>query len=239
MTSLIQEILHEMDNAAGNCNSGQCGCKHCQTKKSRELVHFKLGLPARSSAFNTEFELASGSIMNCLRKIPGLSVLPSSKATEINLELEAEIISNRARGNAFRDLIASQLRKCISAATGGKFTLQVEGQPRGFAISEKVQIAGDRGSGMRYIDIRILKGQKILANIETKLGDSRYHRLQKDKDLALQKNRRGQGIVVRGCTPGSNHPDCRNVFPKLSRPLSKEVSLAEEMLQELETGYHG
>lgn len=233
-SSLVQEIFQEMDNTESSCNSGRCGCKHCQSKKNEELFHFKLGLPARTAALNSEFEFTATSVKSCLQKIPGLSILPSRKANEINLELEAQITINRRRGNAFRDLIASKLRECVA----GKFTLQVEGQPRGFAISENVTAPWGRRLGMRYIDIRILKGANILANIETKLGNSKYHRLQKAKDLVLQRAKRGEGLVVRGCTPESNHPDCRNVFPKFVLP-NKEVSLAEEILQEMETGYHG
>jgi hypothetical protein len=221
MSSLLQEIFQEMDNPQ-SCGSGkQCSCKHCQEDKSQELAHYKLGLPARTAVLNSEFAFSSNDVSRCLSSIKGIRVLPSSMASEINLEVVHPIRINQARGNKFKNIVASKLRTCLPRSVGSNFTLQVEGQPQGFVIPENVP-----SLGMRYIDIRILKGKNILSNIETKVGNSRYHRKQRDKDMALERSNRGKGVVVRACTPGSTHRDCMHVFPKFTTPL-------QEILQEL------
>lgn len=75
--------------------------------------------------------------------------------------------ANRTAGNNFRDELAD--------------LLQQEGREVSTEVYKKTPF------GKRFIDIEVSQGGKVLGGIETKVGSSRYHPLQRLKDLWLEK----------------------------------------------------
>ncbi len=78
----------------------------------------------------------------------------------------AQVVKNKAAGDAFRDQIAEGLRK--------------EGRDVATEVYKKTPF------GKRFIDIEVSKDGKILGGIETKVGSSRYTPLQRLKDTYLR-----------------------------------------------------
>ncbi len=96
---------------------------------------------------------------------------------EAAAETSARVLANRAAGSAFRDEIAEQLSK------GG---LDVEKE-----VYYKTPF------GKRFIDIQVSKDGQVLGGIETKVGASRYTRLQQAKDTWLWYTKGYKVNVVR------------------------------------------
>ena len=231
MSTLLNEIFQESEAFTERQVAGKCHCHQCSAAR-RNMQHqtvftFELAFPYSEIATEIQMESITEKLLRCLRQIQNISVLPSNRANEITLELQYDILLNKAAGDRFRNRIGITLKKCLAAAGVRRAKIQVERDRKGGKIMERVK------GGTRYIDIRVLNGKKILANIETKKGLSKYHDSQKQKDAQIKRKGRGQTFVVRNCPPGSTHPDCLN-RRKTPRPIRNEVNILGELLNENE-----
>jgi hypothetical protein len=216
-SSLIQEIFQEMETTQECSGGGGCACQQCSQHRQTAVAVFRVGVPQRQIASESAFESVTDKILHCLRLIKGVTVASAENAKEITLELQYDILANKVAGDRFKNQIGLTLRNCLASTGLQNITVRVEKDRKGGKISETVP-----RQGTRFIDIRVLNGKNVIANIETKKGSSRYLPSQRKKDLQLNRMGRGRTFVVR-------------------KPAGKvkELSLADELLQELEIPYYG
>ena len=231
MSSILNEILQETESLTAYPRDKVCNCYQCIAERNQRMRQtafiFEIQVPASELASEIEMESITEKMLRCLRQINSVRILPSQKANEITLELQYDIQANKRAGDRFKDKIGRALRNCLAGSGVKRARVLIERDRTGGKISEKVK------KGVRFIDVRVINGKKVIANIETKKGDSRYHPSQRDKDAQIRRRGRGPTYVVRNCPPGSTHPDCRS--RRRRKAVSRETTVLEEILTESET----